>query len=168
MGPFRLGDVLERTPSKRLLHTGLDGGDDKMSYLGEIRKRGREANPFFVMMEIEVVGFGDGEAELQMVVRPDMQNGAGWMQGGIYTALADEAMALALFTALDDEDRIATISETTTFFQGARDGKVVARGRVAKVGRQVAFAEGRVTADSADGPVLSQTSASFSIIRRRL
>nr|HRW83731.1 PaaI family thioesterase [Methanothrix sp.] len=87
---------------------------------------------------------------------------------GIYTALADEAMALALFTALDDEDRIATISETTTFFQGARDGKVVARGRVAKVGRQVAFAEGRVTADSADGPVLSQTSASFSIIRRRL
>ena len=139
-----------------------------MSYLGEIRKRGREANPFFKLMNIEVAAFGDGEAELSMEVRPDMLNGAGWMQGGIYTALADEAMALALFTALDDEDRIATISETTSFFLGVREGKVVARGRVSKVGRQVAFAEGRVMADSADGQVLSAISASFSIIRRRL
>lgn len=138
-----------------------------MSYIGEIRKRGREANPFFTMMGIEVASFGDGEAELSMEVRPDMKNGAGWMQGGIYTALADEAMALALFTVLDPGDRIATISETTSFFSGVREGKVVARGRVAKLGRQVAFAEGKVTADFADGPVLSQTSASFSIIRRR-
>jgi hypothetical protein len=60
-----------------------------MSYLGELRKKGREANPFFKMMGIEAVSFGDGKAELRMEVRPDMLNGAGWMQGGIYTALAD-------------------------------------------------------------------------------
>ncbi len=133
-----------------------------MSYLEELRKKGRDANPFFNLMGIEVATFGDGKAELQMEVRPDMLNGAGWMQGGIYTALADEAMALALFTALDENDRIATISETTSFF---REGRIVAEGRVTRIGRQVAFAEGRVVADGATGPVLSQTSASFSIIR---
>jgi len=138
-----------------------------MSYLGELRKRGREANPFFKLMEIEVATFGDGKAELQMVVRPDMLNGAGWLQGGIYTALADEAMALALFTALDENDMIATISETTSFFLGVREGRVVAEGKVTRIGRQVAFAEGRVVADGAEAPVLSQTSASFSIIRRK-
>lgn len=138
-----------------------------MSYLGELRKRGREANPFFKLMEIEVATFGDGKAELQMEVRPDMLNGAGWMQGGIYTALADEAMALALFTALDENDRIATISETTSFFLGVREGRIVAEGRVTRVGRQVAFAEGRVKVDGDEVPVLSQTVASFSIIREK-
>ena len=136
-----------------------------MSYLGELRKKGREANPFFKLMGIEVAAFGDGKSELQMVVRPDMKNGAGWMQGGIYTALADEAMALALFTALDENDMIATISETTSFFRGVREGRIVAEGRVTRIGRQVAFAEGRVVADGDEGPVLSQTAASFSLIR---
>jgi acyl-CoA thioesterase len=138
---------------------------DRMSYLEELQKRGRDANPFFNLMGIEVVTFGDGKAELQMEVRADMLNGAGWLQGGIYTALSDEAMALALFTALDEGDQIATISETTSFFRGVQSGKIVAEGRVSRMGRQVAFAEGRVMADGAEGPVLSQTSASFSIIR---
>jgi acyl-CoA thioesterase len=138
-----------------------------MTYLGEIRKRGREANPFFKLMEIEVITFGDGKATLSMEVRPDMLNGAGWLQGGIYTALADEAMALALFTALDENDMIATISETTSFFRGVREGRIVAEGRVTRIGRQVAFAEGRVVADRATSPVLSTTSASFSIIREK-
>ena len=140
---------------------------DRMSYLEELQKRGRDANPFFVMMGIEVVSFGDGKAELQMEVRPQMLNGAGWMQGGIYTALSDEAMALALFTALDENDQIATISETTSFFRGVREGRIVAEGRVARIGRQVAFAEGRVMAESGEGRILSQTSASFSIIREK-
>jgi len=118
-------------------------------------------------MGIEAVSFGDGKAVLRMEVRPDMLNGAGWMQGGIYTALADEAMALALFTALDENDRIATISETTSFLQGARMGRVVAEGRVVRIGRQVAFAEGCVKAEGTEGQVLSMTSATFSIIRGR-
>jgi acyl-CoA thioesterase len=139
-----------------------------MSYLGELRKKGREANPFFKMMGIEAVSFGDGKAELRMEVRPDMLNGAGWMQGGIYTALADEAMALALFTALDENDQIATISETTSFFRGVREGRIFACGKVSRIGRQVAFAEGWVKARSAEGPILSTTSASFSIIWRKL
>jgi len=138
-----------------------------MSYLGEVQKRGRDANPFFKLMGIEVATFGDGKAELQMEVRPDMLNGAGWMQGGLYTALADEAMALALFTALDENDRIATISETTSFFRGVREGRIVAEGRVTRIGRQVAFAEGQVRSEGATGQVLSQTSASFSIIREK-
>ncbi len=93
-----------------------------MSYLDKIRQMGRDANPFLVSMGIEVVSFGDGKAELLMDVRPGMLNSAGWMQGGIFTALADEAMALALSTALGADDRIATISESTSFLQGVRDG----------------------------------------------
>lgn len=136
-----------------------------MGYFEEIKKCGREANPFFCLMGIDVDSFGEGEAELSMNVRPDMLNGAGWLQGGLFTALCDEAMALALFTALEEGERIATISESTSFLQGIRKGKVIARGRVVKKGRQVAFAEG--IAIDAEGHVLSQTSASFAIISPR-
>lgn len=136
-----------------------------MGYLEEIKKRRREANPFFCLMGIEVDSFGEGKAELSMEVRPDMLNGAGWLQGGLFTALCDEAMALALFTVLDDGERIATISESTSFLQGIRNGKAIAKGRVVKKGRQVAFTEGTVT--DAEGHVLSQTSASFAVMSLR-
>lgn len=136
-----------------------------MGYLEEIRRQGREANPFFRLMGIEVVSFGDGEAELSMQVRPEMLNGAGWLQGGIFTAICDEAMALALFTTLEDGTCIATISESTSYLQGARDGKVTATGKVIRKGRQVAFTDGSVAAEG--GEILSRTSASFMIIPRK-
>ena len=137
----------------------------KMSYLKEIRRRGRDANPFFRLMGIELGAYGGGEAELVMPVRPDMHNGAGWLQGGLFTALCDEAMALALFTVLEEEAGIATISENTTFLQGVRSGKITARGRVIKKGRSVAFLEGEVKSE--DGSLLSRTLASFAVMAKR-
>jgi acyl-CoA thioesterase len=137
----------------------------EMGYLEEIRNHGRDANPFLRLMEINIDGFGDGEAELSMQVRQDMLNGAGWLQGGLFTALCDEAMALALFTVLEERKCIATISESTSFLQGIRKGKVIAKGRVVKMGRQVAFTESMITDD--ERHQLSQTFASFAIINPR-
>ena len=101
-----------------------------------------------------------------MPVRPDMLNGVGWLQGGLYSALCDEAMALALFTVLEEEEDIATISESTSFLQGIKKGCISAQAKVVKKGRRVAFVEGRVTSRD-DGTPLSLTQASFAIIPRR-
>jgi len=135
-----------------------------MNYLERIRLMGRDANPFFVHMGIEVSAFGNGASELSMEVLPSMMNGAGWMQGGLFTALCDEAMALALFTILDEGEGIATISESTSYLQGVRDGRITARGQVVKRGRRIAFTEGYVQND--DGEMLSKTTASFAVIPR--
>jgi acyl-coenzyme A thioesterase PaaI-like protein len=75
-------------------------------------------------------------------------------------------MALALFTVLDEDEGIATISESTSFLQGIRKGRITARGRVIKKGRSVAFLEGAVT-NSDDGSLLSETMASFAVMPRR-
>jgi acyl-CoA thioesterase len=139
---------------------------DKMSYLDGIERMGRAANPFFLLMGIDVCAFGNGQAELSMEVRPDMLNGAGWLQGGLYTALCDEAMALALFTSLREGECIATISESTSYLQGVRGGKILAIGKVIKKGRQVAFTEGYVRKEGDVSAILSQTRASFMIIGR--
>jgi acyl-CoA thioesterase len=139
----------------------------KMGYLDEIKKLGREANPFFLTMGIEIESFGDGEARLSMPVLPSILNGQGWLQGGLYVALADEAMALALYTVLEEGELIATISENTSFLQGAREGRVTAQGRVLKKGRQVAFTEGIVRRGDVTGDVMSETRAYFTVMRRK-
>lgn len=135
-----------------------------MSYFEEIQKRGRDVNPFFVMMGIEVVSIGEGTARLSMKVRPDMHNGVGWMQGGIFTAMADEAMALALYTVISPDERIATISETTSFLKGARDDLLIATGRVVRKGRRVAFTESEVRKETGEGEILARCAAAFAIL----
>jgi uncharacterized protein (TIGR00369 family) len=134
-----------------------------MTYLENIRKYGQKANPFFCLMGIDVVSADAGKAVLSMQVRPDMENGAGWLQGGILAAIADEAMALALYTLVSENEGIATISESTSFVKGIKRGGIIAEGRVIKKGRRVAFAEGEVYADNDERTVLSRTSAAFAV-----
>ena len=134
-----------------------------MSYLEEIRKHGRDANPFFCLMGIEVVHVEPGKSVLKMEVRPDMQNGVGWLQGGMLAAIADEAMALALYPLLAENEGIATISESTSFIRGVREGVICAEGRVARKGRRVAFMEGDVRLADEAKTILSRTSAAFAV-----
>jgi uncharacterized protein (TIGR00369 family) len=132
-----------------------------MNYLERVQKEGRDANPFFGLMGITVEAVDSERAVLRMVVRPDMLNGEGWLQGGIFCALADEAMVLAIYPRLSPDEAIATIAETTTFQEGAKGGILFALGWVVRKGRRVVFAEGEVRSGSAGGTVLSRTTATF-------
>jgi acyl-CoA thioesterase len=143
----------------------MGDGDQRETYLEKIRKCGRDVNPFFRLMGIDVVEIGDGRAILTMEVRPDMLNGAGWMQGGIFTSLADEAMALALYTRIGPGEQIATISESTSYLRGEREGLITGIGWVVRKGRRVAFLEGEVRKGNQTGEVLACTSASFLLVK---
>jgi uncharacterized protein (TIGR00369 family) len=134
-----------------------------MSYLENIKKDGKSANPYFSLMGIDVVSIEPGKAILKMQVRPDMHNGVGWLQGGILAAIADEAMALALYPLLSKTEGIATISESTSFMRGVQDGCIVAKARIIRKGRRVAFAEGEVFTDNDEMTMLSRTSAAFAV-----
>lgn len=134
-----------------------------MSYLDNIRKDGRYANPFFCLMGIDLVEAGPGKAVLKMQVRPDMLNGVGWLQGGVLVALADEAMALSLYPMLSPGEGIATISESTSFVKGTREGIIFAEGTVLKKGRRVAFTEGKVWMENGEMILLSRTTAAFAV-----
>lgn len=133
-----------------------------MSYLDDIERVGRKANPFFCLMDIDPESYGDGRAELSMSVRPDMLNGVGWLQGGVYVSLIDEAMALALITVIGSDEGIATISETTQFIKGVRDGRIRARAHVVRAGRKIIFAEGFAFVEGKEDTILARTTASFS------
>ncbi|MHB8053189.1 MAG: PaaI family thioesterase [Methanoregula sp.] len=134
-----------------------------MTYLEKIQSLGRQANPFFCLTGIDIVSAEPGKAVLTMPVRPDMHNGVGWLQGGMLVAIADEAMALALYPLLEKNEGIATIAESTSFIKGIRKGTILAEARVIKKGRRVAFLEAEVWEDDREKTVLSRTTASFVI-----
>jgi acyl-CoA thioesterase len=134
-----------------------------MNYLDRIKASGRDANPFFRLMGIDVVSLTAGRAIVRMKVREDMLNGEHFLQGGMFTALADEAMVLAIYSVLENNQTLATISESTSFMHGARPGTVLsAEGAVIKKGRRIAFAEGIVRVDGEED-ILSRTGAAFAI-----
>ena len=134
-----------------------------MSYIENIKKQGKEANPFFCLAGIDIVTVESGRAVLSMPVRPAMYNGVGWLQGGMLVAIADEAMALALYTLLKKDEGIATIAESTSFIRGIQKGTITAEARVIKKGRRVAFMEAEVREDDSKKTLLARTTASFAI-----
>ena len=134
------------------------------AYLARLRAEGEGANPFFAWMGVRVLRADNGEGELEVAVRPELCNGEGWIQGGLYTALADEAIVLAVYQALEEGETIATITESTSFLRGVNSGTLRAVGRVVKRGRRVIFGEGEVF--DADGRLCSVTTASYAVSRR--
>ncbi len=64
---------------------------------------------------------------------------------------------------LGEHEGIATISESTSFIKGVREGRILAQARVIRKGRRVAFVEGDVCLDDAKKTILSRTSAAFAV-----
>ena len=133
-------------------------------YTEKITKVGAYANNTFQTLGIEPVSWGNSSAVLKMEVTERLHNGAGVLQGGFYTILGDEAIALAIHAELEAGENAATISETTDFLKGIKEGTVYATARITKKGRRVIFAEAEVHEGSVDGKVLSRTSASYLVL----
>jgi acyl-CoA thioesterase len=134
------------------------------SYLDLLRAEGEGANPFFEMTGTRVDRMDGGVGELVAAVMPGFCNGEGWVQGGLYTALADEAIVLAIYQTLGDGETIATITESTSFLRGINSGSLRAVGRVVKRGRRVIFGEGQVF--DGEGHLCAVTTASYAVSAR--
>ena len=90
--------------------------------------------------------------------KPEFENGAGAIQGGIITAMLDNAMSIALLRQTSFAYAIPTLELKTSYFRAARvGGALFGEGRVAHQGRSIAFLEGTLT--NAEGEVLATASA---------
>ncbi|MBN8989563.1 MAG: PaaI family thioesterase [Rhizobiales bacterium] len=94
--------------------------------------------------------------------RKDFCNPAGFVQGGILSAMLDDTMGPAVFVMTDGKLYTATISLTVNFLAPAKPGKMVGEATVTQLGRTVAFVEGRLTSE--DGTVLATASTSARLV----
>ena len=99
------------------------------------------------------VGF-DGRAEFC--------NPAGFIQGGILSAMLDDSMGPAVFVTSDGRFFTTTISLTVNFIAPARPGPLIVEAQVIQIGKSIAFMEGKLIAS--DGTVLATASTTARLV----
>jgi uncharacterized protein (TIGR00369 family) len=85
-----------------------------------------------------------GFARVAFTPAEDLCNPMGVVQGGFQMAMLDEAMTDALLARTDWKFYPPTLEIKTSFLEPCRPGLIHAEGRVLKLGKSIAFLEGRL------------------------
>ena len=94
--------------------------------------------------------------------KPAFCNPAGFIQGGILSAMLDDTMGPAVFIMTDGRLYTATISMTVNFLAPAKTGPIVGEAKVTQIGKTIAFVAGRLMAE--DGTVLATATTSARLV----
>ncbi|MBI4643918.1 MAG: PaaI family thioesterase [Deltaproteobacteria bacterium] len=105
-----------------------------------IRKR-LAANPFVRFIGIQVPQLGRGFARFVLPFKPDLANSIGLLQGGVIAALADEAVAFALYSLAKEGETFNTVEMKINFLAAVKEGEVEAIAHIAKRGRTISLGE---------------------------
>jgi len=92
----------------------------------------------------------------------DFCNPAGFVQGGILSAMLDDTMGPAVFVMAEGRLYTATITMTVNFLAPAKPGPITGEAKVTQLGKTVAFVEGRLTAE--DGTLLATATTSARLV----
>ena len=94
--------------------------------------------------------------------KPEFCNPAGYVQGGILSAMLDDSMGPAALIMTDGKFYTTTISLTVNFLSPAKPGPLIVEARVTQLGRTIAFMEGRLTAE--DGTLIATATTSARLL----
>jgi uncharacterized protein (TIGR00369 family) len=104
----------------------------------------------------------DGWIRIGFDGKPEFCNPAGFVQGGILSAMLDDTMGPAVFVMTEGRLFTATISLTVNFLAPAKPGPLTVEARVTQLGKSIAFMEGRLTAE--DGTLLATATTSARLL----
>ena len=126
----------------------------------------RTVSPAWQWLGIVAVELGDGLAILEMTPTEHMANHAGFVHGGMISALADSAMGRSLRTLKPGVVRAMSFDLKLNFIAAARVGETLrATGHVIHAGRRTMVAECRV-----EGPgsrLVATASGTFAVTREK-
>jgi uncharacterized protein (TIGR00369 family) len=104
----------------------------------------------------------DGWIRIGFEGKPDFCNPAGFVQGGILSAMLDDTMGPAVFVMTDGKLYTATITMTVNFLSPAQPGPITGEANVTQLGKTIAFVAGRLMAK--DGTVLATATSSARLV----
>src|SRR3954447_19733561 len=92
----------------------------------------------------------------------DFCNPAGFVQGGILSAMLDDTMGPAVFVMTEGRLYTATVTMTVNFLAPARPGPITGEATVTQLGKTIAFVEGRLT--DKEGRLLATATTSARLV----
>jgi uncharacterized protein (TIGR00369 family) len=117
--------------------------------------------PNFLGMRFEEVRLEYGR--LSLPYRPEFNQPAGMVHGGVIASVIDTVVVLPLLSALDSPPRkLLTIDLHIHYFDAAIEENLIAEGWVKRRGRSTAFVGAEVT--SASGKLLAEGNMAYRIV----
>jgi uncharacterized protein (TIGR00369 family) len=104
----------------------------------------------------------DGWIRIGFDGKPEFCNPAGFVQGGILSAMLDDTMGPAVFVMTEGKLYTATITMTVNFLIPAKPGPIIGEANVTQLGKTIAFVEGRLMAGN--GAVLATATCSARLV----
>ena len=118
--------------------------------------------PFAATLGIELVSATPQEVVGRLAWREELCTTGGAMHGGALMSLADNLGGVCAYLNLPAGAGTATISSSTNFLRGVREGQVTATARPLRVGRTVIVVETEVRDDA--GRLVVQTTQAQAVI----
>jgi len=123
-------------------------------------------SPAWQWLGIVAVELGEGLAVLEMTPTEHMANHAGFVHGGMISALVDSAMGRCLRTLKPGVVRAMSFDLKLSFIAAARVGETLrATGRVVHAGRRTMVAECRL--EGPGGRLVATASGTFAVTREK-
>ncbi|MFJ6824106.1 PaaI family thioesterase [Streptomyces niveus] len=95
-----------------------------------------DSQPFSSLLGTRVMVFGDGEAELELDIRKDLQQQNGYLHGGVLAYAADNSMTFAAGSVLGPA--VLTAGFSIQYMRPGTGCTLVARASVVHAGRRQA------------------------------
>lgn len=102
------------------------------------------------------------QVEVSFDAPPALTNPLGNIQGGMISAMLDDAMGPAVYAALESNQLAVTTKQLTHFVRPVKPGPISGHGKVVKRGRNHWYTCG--TLKDADDNILATATATFKII----
>ena len=100
-----------------------------------------ETNHFPRLLGIEIDSIEPSRARLSVEVRQELLQLQGVMHGGAIASLIDTAVAFAIISVSEPQDRFTTVEMKVNYLSAIREGRVVADARLIRDGRRIIVAD---------------------------
>ena len=118
--------------------------------------------PFYKLIGMTVEEAGPGYSRFRLPFRHELTQPMGVMHGGALAAVADSAVAIALWGLVGMDKVFTTIEMKINFIAPVGSGEVIAEGKIIHCGRKTAV--GDVTLKDQDGRLVGKCVATYMII----
>ena len=99
----------------------------------------------------------EGWLKMRFDGKEDFCNPAGYLHGGILSAMLDETMGPAVLVMTEGKSYCVTLNLAVNFLAAAKPGPIIGEAKVTQLGKTIAFVEGKLTAE--DGTLLATGTA---------
>ncbi len=118
--------------------------------------------PMYRLVGMEAVEIGPGRSRFRLPFRKELTQPFGVMHGGALAAIADSAVAVALWGLVGADKVFTTIEMKINFIAPVASGEVIAEGNIVHCGRRTAI--GDVTLKDANGRLVGKCLATYMIL----